>query len=57
VPNLVPPSWSATWTVVDPLFVALPVSILVAVIAGLLTKPMDTGHADYCFGGPKPAGK
>jgi SSS family solute:Na+ symporter len=53
-PNLVPATWSPTWTVVDPLIVGLPVSAAVAVIAGFLTRPMNSAHADYCFGGPKP---
>ncbi len=53
-PNLVSANWSPTWTVVDPLFIALPVSTIVVIVAGLLTKPMDKAYADYCFGGPKP---
>ncbi len=53
-PNLVPAGWSPTWTVVDPLFVALPVSIIVTIVAGFLSKPMDKAYADYCFGGKKP---
>ena len=52
--NLVPPTWSVTWTVVDPLIVALPLSILTAIVVMLITKPMDKAYADYCFGGPKP---
>ncbi|MDX9972428.1 MAG: sodium:solute symporter family protein [FCB group bacterium] len=53
-PTLLPASMSPTWAVVDPLFVALPVAAVVAVIAGLLTKPMDPAYADYCFGGELP---
>lgn len=53
-PNLVSASWSPTWTVVDPLFIALPVSAIVVIAVGLLSKPMDSAHADYCFGGEKP---
>jgi SSS family solute:Na+ symporter len=53
-PNLVPAGWSVTWTVVDPLFVALPISVLVAIAVSLLTRPMDKAYVDYCFGGPKP---
>ncbi|MFH0907663.1 MAG: sodium:solute symporter family protein, partial [bacterium] len=52
--NLVPPTWSVTWTVVDPLIVALPLSILTAIVVMLITKPMDKAYADYCFGGQKP---
>jgi len=52
--TLVPEGWSATWNVVDPLFVALPASAVVAVVVSLLTRPPDQEHVDYCFGGPKP---
>jgi solute:Na+ symporter, SSS family len=55
--NLVPVDWSVTWTVVDPLVVALPLSAIVAVVVALITKPMDAKHVDYCFGGPKPEGR
>ncbi|MFH0965619.1 MAG: sodium:solute symporter family protein [Planctomycetota bacterium] len=54
--NLVPKACSATWTVVDPLFVALPLSAIVAIVVTLTTKPMNAEHARYCFGGPKPTG-
>jgi solute:Na+ symporter, SSS family len=54
-PNLVnTQAWSATWTVVDPLVVALPLSLLTAVVVSLLTKPMDKAYVDYIYGGPKP---
>jgi solute:Na+ symporter, SSS family len=52
--HLVPTTWSLTWTVVDPIVVALPLSLLAAVAVALLTKPMDKAYADYVFGGPKP---
>ena len=55
--NLVPPTWSVTWTVVDPLIVALPLGAITLIVVALITKPMDKAYADYCFGGPKPAGK
>ncbi|MFH0953227.1 MAG: sodium:solute symporter family protein [Verrucomicrobiota bacterium] len=55
--NLVPPTWSVTWTVVDPLVIALPLAILTAVVVTLLTKPMDKAYVDYCFGGSRPPGK
>ena len=48
------PDWSLTWTVVDPLVVALPLSILVAVVVALATKPMNEAHVKYVYGGPKP---
>ncbi len=53
-PNLVSTSSSPTWAVVDPLFIALPVSTIVVIVVGLLSKPMDKAYADYCFGGTKP---
>ena len=47
-------NWSLTWTVVDPIVVALPLSILTAVVVALVTKPMAPAHVAYVFGGPKP---
>jgi multisubunit Na+/H+ antiporter MnhC subunit len=47
-------NWSLTWTVVDPIVVALPLSILTAVVVALATKPMDKAHVAYVFGGAKP---
>ena len=52
--HLVPSTWSLTWTVVDPLVVALPLSLLTAIVVALVTKPMDKAYTDYVFGGPKP---
>ena len=52
--NLVPPTCSATWAVVDPIVVALPLSILTAVVVALATRPMDKAHVAYVYGGPKP---
>jgi len=37
------------WPVVDPLVVALPISIVVAVSVSLLTKPPSKEHLDKCF--------
>lgn len=54
-PNLVPPTWSLTWTVVDPIVVALPLSLLTAVVVALITRPMDKSYVDYVFGGSKPS--
>lgn len=49
------PSWaSPTWAVVDPLIVALPVSLITAVVVSLLTRPLPTDYVKYCFGGAKP---
>ncbi|MBN1345033.1 MAG: sodium:solute symporter family protein [Phycisphaerae bacterium] len=38
------------WDVVDPLLVALPLSILVGVIVSLATKRPDDEHLERCFG-------
>jgi SSS family solute:Na+ symporter len=38
------------WPVVDPMFVAMPISILVAVVVSLLTKPPSEQHLQRCFG-------
>jgi SSS family solute:Na+ symporter len=54
VDHVVPAGWSVTWTVVDPLVVALPLSALTAVVVARLTRPMDPAHVAWCFGGPKP---
>ena len=53
-PTLLSSSLSATWAVVDPILVALPVSAIIAVAVSLITKPMPKPHVDYVFGGPKP---
>jgi len=37
------------WPVVDPLMVALPISIIVAVVVTLMTKPPSQEHLDGCF--------
>jgi SSS family solute:Na+ symporter len=37
------------WPVVDPLLVALPISILVAVVVSLMTPPPDEAHLRKCF--------
>jgi SSS family solute:Na+ symporter len=56
-PTLVGGNWSPTWAVVDPLFIGLPLSALVAILITYLGKPMDPEYAKYCFGGPPPKGK
>jgi len=38
------------WDWVDPLVVALPISIIVAVVVSLLTQPPAKEHLDKCFG-------
>jgi SSS family solute:Na+ symporter len=42
------------WPWVDPIVIALPLSILTAVVVSLLTRPMNEEHVDWCFGGPRP---
>ncbi|MCD4830851.1 MAG: sodium:solute symporter family protein [Anaerohalosphaeraceae bacterium] len=42
---------SPNWSVVDPILVALPISILVAVVVALMTKPPSKEHLDKCFNG------
>ena len=37
------------WAVVDPIMIALPLSLLTAVIASLLTPKMPTTHLAKCF--------
>jgi len=54
-PTLLTPALSATWAVVDPIMVALPIAALTAVLVTLLTKPLPPAHVAYCFGGVKPA--
>jgi len=54
-PTLLTPAFSATWAVVDPILVALPIAALTAVLVTLLTKPLPQDHVAYCFGGAKPA--
>ena len=38
------------WPSVDPIVVALPISIVVAVVVSLITKAPDKEHIDKCFG-------
>ena len=52
--HLVPADWSLTWTVVDPLVVALSLSLLTALVVALVTKPMKKDYLDYVYGGAKP---
>jgi SSS family solute:Na+ symporter len=37
------------WPVVDPLFVALPSSLLMAIVVSLVTRPPDEAHLAKCF--------
>jgi solute:Na+ symporter, SSS family len=39
------------WPVVDPLLVALPISMITAVVVSLMTKAPSQAHLDKCFGG------
>ncbi|MBN2583702.1 MAG: sodium:solute symporter family protein [Planctomycetes bacterium] len=38
------------WPVVDPILIALPLSVLTAVVVSLMTKPPATEHLERCFG-------
>jgi SSS family solute:Na+ symporter len=38
------------WPEVDPVVIALPLSILVAVAVSLFTRPPDAAHLETCFG-------
>ncbi len=40
---------NSTWAHVDPLMIALPISLIVFVVVSLLTKPVDKEHVDKCF--------
>jgi SSS family solute:Na+ symporter len=40
---------TGTWTVVDPILVATPLSIIVAVVVSLMTKPAPKEHIEMCF--------
>ena len=55
--TLLTAAFSPTWAVVDPLIVALPLSLLTAILVTFVTKPMPADHVRYCFGGSKPAAK
>jgi len=37
------------WPVMDPLVIALPISILTLVLVSLVTQPVDPGHLQRCF--------
>lgn len=54
VPNLLVNTAVAKLSQVDAIFIAFPLSILVIVIVGLLTKPdLEKEHVDKCFSGIK----
>ncbi|MDI3485674.1 MAG: solute:Na+ symporter, family, partial [Methanolobus sp.] len=38
-----------TWTLVDPILVATPLSFLVAIVVSLMTEPMAKEHVETCF--------
>lgn len=39
------------WMIVDPVLLALPVSLLVLIVVSLVTTPMDKEHLDKCYRG------
>jgi len=41
----------SVWSFVDAIVIALPVSIIVAIVVSLLTKPLSARHTDRCFHG------
>lgn len=43
----------ANWSVVDPIMIALPISIIVAIVVSLITKKTSDEHLAKCFKGPK----
>lgn len=43
----------ANWPMVDPIVIALPLSILAAVVISLLSKPAEDAHLARCFGTEK----
>jgi len=49
-PCLSSPAWSATWNVVDPVVISVPVSLAVLIFWALLDRPLDPQYADWCFG-------
>ncbi len=40
---------TGTWTIVDPILVATPLAIVVAIVVSLMTKPTSQEHLDACF--------
>ena len=49
-PYLSSPAWSATWNVVDPVVISLPVSLAVLILWAIADRPLDRRYADWCFG-------
>lgn len=41
---------TGTWTLVDPILIATPISMLAAIVISLLTKPPEREHIEKCFG-------
>ncbi len=37
------------WSVVDPIIIALPISIIVAIVVSMMTKPPAKDHVEKCF--------
>ncbi|MBN2111083.1 MAG: sodium:solute symporter family protein [Methanosarcinaceae archaeon] len=40
---------TGTWTVVDPIIVATPLSFIAAIVVSLATKPTSSNHLEKCF--------
>lgn len=40
---------TGTWTLVDPILIATPLSMLVAIVVSLLTEPASKEHIEKCF--------
>ncbi len=45
------------WPVMDPMFVALPLSILAAIVVSMFTRPPTEAHLSRCFERPGRAAK
>jgi SSS family solute:Na+ symporter len=46
-----PALWGHPWNVVDPIIIALPISVLVTILVSLFTKKTDESHLNHCFQG------
>lgn len=40
---------TGTWTLIDPIMIATPLSILTAIVVSLATRPDPKEHVEYCF--------
>jgi SSS family solute:Na+ symporter len=41
---------TGTWTLVDPILVATPLSMIVGIVISFITKPISKDHIEKCFG-------